>query len=442
MTKPSSARSVGTVIGLPFVLLLVALIVTIPLNIEHLVNAMGLPTPDLQRRVSVYLFDLPMALLVIAVAPVAAWFARIRRISLEGAIGSVVVSLVILSAAANPSPRGSDAVFRILGAFAIAFSVAQLRDPRVGWLVNAFLVILIFEEAIGIAQVLRGAPIGLTRLGEYPPLITFGASVSAKGTFVHHYIFGGFVLIGAAFFAGLANEESRVRWGYAAVAAASSFSFAFSYSRAGAVGLAGVFFLMMLSIRRWRAALVPGALILGFLAGFALSPDGWLLRFDQSFRPPVTPGMTRADVISTERFFLMSQATEMMKNHPILGAGAGYYMFELADQTGIPPTDDNLKPVHNVPMLIGAESGILAGLASFALLIALGFAALRGTLGARLLFVAYLPYLMLDHYPYDAPVGLAITGLWFGAILRLGRDRPDYGVEPAREGPEEISAPL
>ena len=80
--------------------------------------------------------------------------------------------------------------------------------------------------------------------------------------------------------------------------------------------------------------------------------------------------------------------------------------------------------VHNVPLIIAAELGILAAVVVTSLL---GFAAVqawRAGPGALLLYVAVVPLLVLDVIFYNRPLGLFLFATWAGVLAALGANAP------------------
>lgn len=406
------------------------LIVTwLPVNKEWRISDMGVSTPDLQQVVSIFFFDLPA--IALAIVTLGIVFRAERRIP-KGPIAIAAASLILLvtlSLLLDPSARGVQTVLRVLEAALLAFVVARLaRGDDIKTVAGGFIGVACLEAALGLSQVIRGQTLGLTGLGENPPLTAFGESLSAKGTFVHHYIFGAYLLVAAAAAIAMAMRTGKKLWLLPLPLLAAGFGF--TYSRTGAIAI--VLAVGVLVIHGWvrdRFLILAAAfLLMGTGISMIASPDGWLLRVRQTVGTEKIPGVSRLDSVSTERIILIRQAGEMISEEPLTGIGAGFYSFALAEQLGQPRDSEiEFKPVHNVPILIAAESGIPAGVVTLTLLALLGFAAWRGGPDAQVLYVIYLPFLMLDHFPYDAPMGLALTGLWAGTILWLKKDRARDG---------------
>jgi len=92
-------------------------------------------------------------------------------------------------------------------------------------------------------------------------------------------------------------------------------------------------------------------------------------------------------------------------------------------------TDDEalrrrLLPTHAVPLLVAAESGAAAGAAVVVLLGALGLRVLRDRDDVAFgLYIALLPFWLLDVLPYTLPQGVILTGLWLGTLDVMHRER-------------------
>jgi hypothetical protein len=105
--------------------------------------------------------------------------------------------------------------------------------------------------------------------------------------------------------------------------------------------------------------------------------------------------------------------------------GPGRYVIALREKYHREPNPHVgvFKPVHNLPMLLAAEGGFPAGAATTVLLLVVGWQALRSGRQPLALYVAYLPFTLLDHFPYSFPQGLILTGLWLGGLDLLARRR-------------------
>ena len=71
--------------------------------------------------------------------------------------------------------------------------------------------------------------------------------------------------------------------------------------------------------------------------------------------------------------------------------------------------------------LAAVEGGLLAGALAVALLVVLGWRA-RRDIRALALFLAFIPLVLTDHYPYTYLQGLVLLGTWVGALDGLARE--------------------
>jgi hypothetical protein len=55
------------------------------------------------------------------------------------------------------------------------------------------------------------------------------------------------------------------------------------------------------------------------------------------------------------------------------------------------------------------------------MLVGAAFVAARAGPLTLAVYVSYLPFVLLDRFPYDGAQGLALTGVWFGAMGLLAR---------------------
>ncbi|HVF52429.1 MAG TPA: O-antigen ligase family protein [Actinomycetota bacterium] len=396
-------------------LLLLLTVVLLPFNVEFVIAHLVEPS-DLQHRVSYFLFDFPLGLLTLMMLP------RMFRMA-RGAFGGRASYLtmctaglalfIVLAALAEPSMRGAQAALRLVAAIAAGVALASMEPRKRTLVVGAFVGVMCAESILAIVQVIRGTTLGLTALGEYPPLYPFGDQLGAKGTFTHPYLLAGFSLVAATIALALSASRPRRR-PWLAATFLLVVPIALTFSRMGALALALVVAVLTLMTRRdrsWLPALV--VVILGFSLPAALTYDGWLGRAQGS------TDVSNADAITSGRLTNYRQGLDFVTSHPLLGVGPGRYMFELEDHLGVVNKQERaaLRPPHNVPLYIAAEAGVAAGLLTIALLVVLALRARDVHLAALAGFVAFLPFVLFDHYPYSTPMGLAFSGIWAGWVV-------------------------
>jgi len=170
-----------------------------------------------------------------------------------------------------------------------------------------------------------------------------------------------------------------------------------------ALGLVGASYLTGWLIHRRR--IMGLSAIMTFLplavTGVSLR-SGWLVRASQS-----------ADLDLTTRDALAARAIEMIRSSPLFGVGPVQYGPHLA-QMGLAVLDPHI--VHNVPLLVTAEFGVLVGLAFTGWLIALAIRAFRLSVYTTALFLSIIPFLLLDNLHYVYGNGMVIFAVWI-AIL-------------------------
>ena len=280
---------------------------------------------------------------------------------------------------------------------------------------GAVAVWAVVQCGLAVAQRIHGGAIGLGRLGESPyPYVHFGPAVATQGTMVHPYLLAGLAMLAASLIVWAVVTHRHPIWivlGAVAVAPVG-----FTYSRAGLLGFAllgGCVGLAAL-LRGGRHWLAVGALVVGAAVPALIWSNGWTQRAQQ------TTSGAAVNSIDTDRSTLIKQALHLIKREPVLGVGPGRYVIELRDRH-MAKIAGVYKPVHDLPLLVAAEGGVLAGALMVALLGATGWQARRaGWLGLAV-FLNFLPWVLLDHFPYTFPQGLAMTGVWIGALDLLAR---------------------
>jgi hypothetical protein len=195
----------------------------------------------------------------------------------------------------------------------------------------------------------------------------------------------------------------RVSMWTAVVLSSAAVATTFGRTALLALGLVGASYLTGWLIHRRR--IMGLSAIMTFLplavTGVSLR-SGWLVRASQS-----------ADLDLTTRDALAARAIEMIRSSPLFGVGPVQYGPHLA-QMGLAVLDPHI--VHNVPLLVTAEFGVLVGLAFTGWLIALAIRAFRLSVYTTALFLSIIPFLLLDNLHYVYGNGMVIFAVWI-AIL-------------------------
>src|SRR5260221_4064594 len=94
----------------------------------------------------------------------------------------------------------------------------------------------------------------------------------------------------------------------------------------------------------------------------------------------------------------MAETVGLIADSPFIGIAPGRSLFVLPARYPDVP-EIGYQPVHDLPLLVAVEAGVLAGGIAVALLLTLAWRA-RRDLAAVALFVAFLPPVLLGHYTY------------------------------------------
>lgn len=326
----------------------------------------------------VYLSDAGL-ILVIVTGLAVAWTrpgSTRRRLAATRSITLPLVALVGWAALTAPSAGDPQLALYfasrlgLLGALYVAIVV--WGPPRqVAQL--ALAASLVIQSTIAITQFARQSDLAWYSLGEvklhttsgYASVISAGGEIWLRGYGLtpHPNILGGILVAGLlALTAPYLRNSSRSRAAWLMVLLISCAGLLVSFSRAawlgggvaGAVLIGGI-----LAIRPWRqrfgrAALVPA------LAGIIVVVVFAALRWDlvaARLRPAASETETRS---ITERQVLMDASLSLIRRAPATGIGAGG--FSSASVPLLRDVPNTLpQPVHNLPLLLTAELGVLGG---------------------------------------------------------------------------------
>jgi hypothetical protein len=389
-----------------------------------------------ERDVALYPVDLASAALIVVGSRT-----FLRRLCSSPALWgcrlfALVDLLLLVALAAHPSWRGAHLLVELIAALYVAVFVAEhLRMPSGRVLLVMIGAIAVAETIWSLAQVAAGGPLGLAFIGESSkPLLRIGLYGTPRGSFVHPYSLAGFALVSSALLVAHALRTSRrPLWLVAAAVAVAPVGF--TYSRAAALGVAGAAFVLAVGAvasrepsRRRALAAAAVAIAFGFGVPAAVANANWRSRASS------TVGTSDAESFTTNRTRLDHEAIDLMGRHLALGVGTGQYVAALiARYHGHEPDPrlPNLYAVHDVPLMVGAEAGVVALGAALALLVGLGWGAWRGGPAAAALYLAFLPFWVLDYFPYGYPQGIVMTGLWVGGVDGLNRTRRRWLSPPS-----------
>ena len=131
--------------------------------------------------------------------------------------------------------------------------------------------------------------------------------------------------------------------------------------------------------------------------------------------------------VETEQFstyvrsWFNKQAWKMIRQHPLTGVSVGSFTLKLAD---FAPQDASIEPVHNIPLLIGAELGIPGLILVIGVFLSIAYLSVGAQSPKSIISSAMLAGLgiisLFDHYLWSLAPGrimLALAlGLWAGSI--------------------------
>jgi hypothetical protein len=390
-------------------LLVVATALVCALTVFPIILATLALGPLFYYHVLVLLADVPLAIACAAVLVVA----RDDRPGALVTIAALLCVALVFALALHPSPQGTQTVLRVLAAVLLAIAIVRLLgSPRRPLIVGAIGAGAIAQTAIAVLQVRAGAPLGMPWLGEFAdPLYEVGGHVAARGTMYHHYLLAGLALVAAVLLAAEGLRGGRIAMWWTAATALAAIPIGLTYSRAGLAGLALAIAALAIGARaRPRPHLLAIAAILaGAGIPSLLTFDAWTTQSEKSFEP-------------NGRDILLREGLALYATEPLVGIGPGRMVIALADQErSRPGSVELLQPTHDVPILALVEGGPLAGVACTVLIAAAAWRA-RRSWPALALVGAYLPFVLLDHFPYTHAQGLVLSGVWLGAVVALGRD--------------------
>jgi O-antigen ligase len=187
-----------------------------------------------------------------------------------------------------------------------------------------------------------------------------------------------------------------------------------TFSRAAWIG-AVVFFLLVM-IKLWHSEHKKIVLIFSITAVAALLA---LIPLRQLFISRTTAPTTPTEEFSlVGRIWLSGQALIYAKERPLTGVGIGSFVIQLAEREG---ERNFVEPVHNVPLLVISELGIVGLVLLFMIFLSIG----REFLATKRVSVILISGLLagmgtialFDHYFWSLAPGRMMLGLTFGLWL-------------------------
>lgn len=319
-----------------------------------------------------------------------------------------------------------------LGCAMTLFALMLDRHVRVQPLLLSFVVGLMMPMAIGIWQAVADASPASTVLGlasrdadALGDAVTVGGDgarqLRAYGSFSHPNIFGGYLAVGLLACAALLREVKKPKY-LLLIPLVFAVLLALTASRAAILGLVLGMFLAGLVARmkntaKARILVIPIALV---VIGAALLGSLYVPNIAASLRG----GGATEDASIVERLIQYANYPRVVGDAWLLGNGLGTYAFVAADvEPGLEVWD--YQPIHNVPLLIIGELGLLGALIVFAWsssIDRMNFNRFpnRDALAAFAMGNVVLVILFFDHWIWSQWSGLALIALVMALTVRMG----------------------
>lgn len=315
-----------------------------------------------------------------------------------------VVALVV-----NPSLLGTTFVARWIASIALVAVISGYPRSEYRTVVAAPLLVSgVIQAAIALWQ----------HPGPGRGFAAYAGQSVSRGTLEHQVDLALFLLfvITVAVATLPARGRSRVVW----IVSIGIMSAAIggTLQRASAIALVLIWAAYGWGLVRDRSAYASalGASSIPFLVTVATTASGWLGRVAE-----LTSGSV--DRRSSGRVELMREALDLAREHPLLGAGPGRYIAELAR---LQPSAGGPRrvPVHLAPLLAAAELGFLGGALLVGTMIAFGWRAIRTSPAAVAVFASVAVYLLFEQRTYYIAPDVAVFAVWLATLDMLAnRDR-------------------
>ncbi len=341
-------------------------------------------------------------------------------------VGAGLLTLLASLAAAlvaHPSSMGTMTVLRFAGAVALVDVIAHAQPQWRSTAARVWLGWTVFEAGVAVTQKLLGRAIGVP--GEVGiPFETLGTFTVPTGTSYgpHPIAAMGLVAIGLAVFGTHHRFVSRP-WAITG-AAAGAVIVGVTCGTSGALSLIVVF--IVGSVRAVRIArrrgggtvaaptvapvLIAAALAFGLAAAFSI--EGWTFKAERSATTDVVAA-------SNGRAGMIDEAFAMIRRWPALGVGPGRFLATRDAHPEIKALASEDQAVHNVALLIVAESGALGALALAIAAIAVA-RRVRATPYALTVLAAMFGHVMFDHAPWTFGFGMVQLALVLGFAVGVG----------------------
>lgn len=239
-----------------------------------------------------------------------------------------------------------------------------------------------------------------------------GRLLRAYGSLPHPNILGGYLAVALLLLIPLIIRETKPKvraflWSAEVILTVGLF---FTFSRSAWLGLVvGLFFLI------WKFRTKMKEVIIVFLIVFGVF--GFLFR--DALVGRISANARLENVSTSERISGYGEAWTLIKEHPWKGVGIGNYTAALEQKFSGRPSY-SYQPVHNAPLLILAELGIIGFLLLLIMAIDLGYRLIKKRSVGTALLIGIAVISMFDHYLWSlfpgVMLGAVVLGLCFDPV--------------------------
>lgn len=239
----------------------------------------------------------------------------------------------------------------------------------------------------------------------------------AYGTLPHPNILGGYILLTLLGPVGLFFANKRPNYAALLLFSLGLILIVLTFSRSAWLGLLAFLFFLIL-----RSKFLERKRLYLLLASFALTATLTLYPLrDLVFTRLSNAPVATEQLSSFGRAWLTDQAVNMIRQHPFTGVGVGAFVIELSTYA---IEGALIEPVHNIPLLAGAELGIPGLVLLIALFLSVALTSLKARTPQAILVSGALVGLgviaLFDHYLWSLAPGRAMLalalGLWAGQV--------------------------
>ncbi|MBP7774855.1 hypothetical protein KA078_03625 [Candidatus Woesebacteria bacterium] len=273
-----------------------------------------------------------------------------------------------------------------------------------------FSTMLLFQSALGLYQYITQHELfGFLLLGE-PHLSVPGIThtsingrevITPYGTTAHPNVLAGVLALGSILLLYIQKKAKMLRklpgWYVVSVVVISCIVILLTQSISAALSvLTGIICLYFLPVNISKSGISPQKLLV-LLCGVALVVGVGIYQ--------VAQWTTEESVV--RRAWLQNAAGVLIIHRPIWGVGVNHFTAELENYAYSPEIVRFVQPVHMVPLLFIAETGLMGGLL---LLIVARLVSRQYTFHPVIL--ALIPLAVLDHYALSLQTGLLLCGIY------------------------------